>query len=135
MMYGVVFPHSRAMEEAVRPIQDDVFADEKDHHLRDQWQRREWPMAVVVECDETFGCCDVEEGGSADDQQADAQIAGDHRNEEPIAQVGHEISLVPPGAAWIAGPECREKSEDDSKSDRDRDAFQEGLADADDKCA
>ena len=33
----------------------------------------------------------------ADDEQPDAQITRDHRDEKPVAEIGDEIGLPPPG--------------------------------------
>ena len=60
----------------VRPIQDDVFADEEDDHLSGERQRGERPVAVIVEGDQAVRRGDSEQQRGADDQHADAQNSG-----------------------------------------------------------
>ena len=59
----------------MRPIGDEVFADQEDDHLRGERQGRERPMAVLVEGDQAVGRRDAKQHGGAGDQQADAEIA------------------------------------------------------------
>jgi hypothetical protein len=72
---------------------------------------------------------DAENQRRRDDQQPDAQQARDHRNEQPIAQVGDEIALAPPRLARIAGPEPGQHGENNREPDRDRQVFGERFAD------
>src|SRR5438874_5127128 len=101
MMHRVVLPQSPAVEKTVRPIGDDVLADEENQHLHDERERRERPVAVLVEDDQAVGGGDVKEHGGTGDEQADAEIAGDDWNEEPVAEIGDEVALAPPGTARI----------------------------------
>ena len=68
----------------MRPVQDDVLADQEDDHLGGQRQHGERPVAVIVEGDQTLRGGDPEQQRRAGDQHADAQKAGDDRNKEPI---------------------------------------------------
>jgi hypothetical protein len=101
-------------------------------HLHDERQRRQWSMAVLVEGDQSVGSGDVKECSSANNQEADAEIAGDNRDKEPVAQIGDEVALAPPRTARIAGPELRQHSEDRSQRQRNRNALHEHPADIDD---
>jgi hypothetical protein len=132
MMHGVVFPQPRAVEEAVGPIGDDILADEKKQHLDDEQKRRERAVAVLVEGDQAVRDGDVEEDRSPGDKQADAEITGNDRNEEPAAEIGDKVALAPPRTARIAGPELREDGEDRGQRQRDRNAFHKHPADIDD---
>jgi hypothetical protein len=60
-----------------------------------------------------------------------AQKAGDDRYEQPIADVGDDIGLAPPGPARIARPEPGQDCEYKSQRQRDRHAAHESLADID----
>ncbi len=128
-MNGVVLPEPVAVEKTMRPIQDEIFADEKDDHLRHQRQRRERAVAVLVEGDQAVGGGDSEQNRGAGDKHADAQETRDDGNEKPVADVGDEVRLAPPGTAGIAGPEPRQHGEDERKRQRDRHAFHERFAD------
>jgi len=101
-MHGVVLPQPPAVEKTVRPIGDDILADEENQHLYDERQRRERSVAVLVEGDQALGGSDVKEHGRASDEQADAEIAGDDWNKEPVAHIGDEVALAPPRPARIA---------------------------------
>ena len=72
-MHGVVSPHSLAVEEAMRPIHDDILADEKDGHLGDERKRGERPVPVFIEGNQSVRRGDSEQQRRADDEQADAQ--------------------------------------------------------------
>ena len=87
------------------PVQDQVLADQEDHHLRGQRKRGERTVAIIVEVDQAVRGGDAEQERGADDKQADAQKAREDRDEEPVAKVGDQIALAPPRAARIAGPE------------------------------
>src|SRR6476619_4358071 len=105
MMHGVVLPQPPAVEKTMRPIGDDILADEENQHLYDERQCRERSVAVLVEGDQAVGGGDVKARGGAGYEQADAERAGGDRNEKPGAQVGDEVAIAPPGSARIAGPE------------------------------
>jgi len=60
--------------------------------------------------------------------QADAHEAGGQRNQEPIADVGDDLALVPPRAAGIAGRPVRQHREHDAERDRYRDDLEDGRA-------
>jgi hypothetical protein len=55
MMYRVILPQRMAVEEPVRPIKDEVFADQKEDHLRHQRQRGKGTVAVPVNWIFVFG--------------------------------------------------------------------------------
>src|SRR5436305_2508506 len=112
MMHGVVLPQPPAVEKTMRPIGDGILADEENQHLYDERQRGQRSMAVLVEGNQSVDGGDVKEYRSAGDEEADAEIASDDRNEEPVAEIGDEVALAPPGTARIAGPELRQHSED-----------------------
>src|SRR6185295_14378830 len=108
MMDGMIFPESAAMKHAVQPVQHEVGRNEEQYRLHPERKLRQRPMAVVVECDQFVDVVNVEEDSGANHQQADAEDARKYRHEEPIADVGNELALSPPGFTWIAGPEMRE---------------------------
>ena len=110
-MHRVVAPHASAMEQAVRPVQDDIFADQENDHLRRERQRGERAVTVVVESDQAVGGRYSEQNGGANDEHADAQKAHDDGDEKPITQIGDEIALAPPRLAGIARPEPGEDGE------------------------
>ena len=89
-------------------------------------------MAVLVEGDQAVGGGDVKEHGGTGDEHADAEIAGDDWNEEPVAEIGDEVALAPPGTARIAGPELGQHGEDRGKRQRDRNALHKHPTDIDD---
>ena len=132
-MHGVILPEPHAVKQPECPVQDDVFSDEKDHHLCNERKRGEGAVPVIVESDQAISRGNPEQNRSARDQEADAQITGDHRNDEPVAQIGHEIALAPPWPAGIAGPERGEDGEHRGQRNGNRDTFAECLADVDDK--
>ena len=119
-MDRVVLPHRRAMEAAVDPVHHEVRRDQEDRRLQPQRQLRQRPVAVVVELDQAFGGGDAEQPGGAEHQQADAQIAREQRDDEPIAEIGDELALAPPGPARIAGPEVAEHGEDGAEHEQHR---------------
>jgi hypothetical protein len=133
MMHGVILPKLIAVEETMRPIKDEVFADQKDDHLGDQRQRGDGAVTVLIERDQPVGGGDAEQDGGAGDQHADAQEPRDHRDEQPIADVGDKIGLAPPRTARIARPEPGQDREDESQRQRNRHASHEGLTDIDDE--
>jgi hypothetical protein len=63
-------------------------------------------MTVVVECDQPVGIVDVEEKSRADHQQPDPEDAGKYRHEEPVAEVGDQFALAPPGLAGLQAQKC-----------------------------
>jgi hypothetical protein len=132
VMHGVVLPQPPAVEKTVRPIGDDILADEENQHLYDERQRRERSVAVLVEGDQALGGSDVKEHGRASDEQADAEIAGNDWNKEPVAHIGDEVALAPPRPARIAGPELGQHGEDRCKRQRDRNALHKHPTDIDD---
>jgi hypothetical protein len=128
-MHRVVLPHPFAVEEAMGPVKDDVLADQKHEHLRDKRQGRQRPMTVVIERYQAISGGDVKQQCGADNQHADAQKAGNNRNEEPVAKIGDEIAFLPPGTSGIACPEPRQDRENGCHCDRDRHAPYQGVAD------
>src|SRR5262245_56705906 len=87
-------------------------------------------MPVIVELDQPFGGGDAEQGRSPQHQKAYAQIAREQRYQEPVAEIGDELALVPPGAAGIAGPEERQHREGGAQRDRYRNDLDQGHAHA-----
>ena len=59
----------------MRPVQDEIFADQENDHLRHQRQRGERPVAVLVEGDQAVGGGDSEQNRGAGDEHADAQVS------------------------------------------------------------
>jgi hypothetical protein len=47
MVHGVTLPERMAVEEPVRPIKDEVLADQKNDHLCDQRQRGERAATIL----------------------------------------------------------------------------------------
>ena len=86
-------------------------------------------MTVVIECHQAVGGGDVKQQRGADNQHADAQEAGNDRNEEPVAEVGYEIAFLPPGTSGIACPEPGQDRENGCHCDRDRHALYQAVAD------
>jgi hypothetical protein len=117
----------------VRPVQNEIFADQEQHHLRGERQRGERPVAVVVEGDQAVGRGDAEQQRGADDEQPDAQVTRDHRDKEPIAKIGDDIGLPPPRPARIAGPERGQHREDGGQRQRDPDVLGQRFANADEE--
>jgi hypothetical protein len=120
MMDGMVFPETAAVKHAVQPVQHEVGRNEEQYRLHPERKLRQRPMTIVVECDQLVGLMNVEEDSGAEHQQPDAEDARKHRHEEPVADVGDEFALAPPGFARIAGPEMREHREHKAERDRDR---------------
>ena len=85
-------------------------------------------MAVVVEGDQVVGIANPEQQAGAEHQQADPEDTREQRHQEPVAEVGHELALAPPGLAGIAGPEMRQHREYQRERERDRDDLGHGLA-------
>src|SRR5436305_6875573 len=85
-------------------------------------------MAVVVKGDQLVGIMDVEDDAGAEHEQADTEYTREHRNDEPVANVGDELALAPPRNAGIASPEMAEDREDERQPDRDRDHLFDRLA-------
>jgi hypothetical protein len=72
---------------------------------------------------------DSEQQRGADDQEPDAQIAREQRDDEPVAEVGEELALAPPRPPRIAGPEVAEDRETGPERERDRHGLHDGQAD------
>ena len=85
-------------------------------------------MAVVIEGDQIVGVANSKQQSGAEHQQADAEHAREQRHQEPVADVGDELALAPPGPAGIAGPEMRQHREQQRQRDRDRHHLGQGLA-------
>ena len=110
-MDGVVSPEPAAMEHAVQPVHHEIGNDQEQDRLQPQRQRRQRAMAVVIEGDQVVGIANPEQQAGAEHQQADAEDTREQRHQEPVAEVGHELALAPPGLAGIAGPEMRQHRE------------------------
>ena len=74
-------------------------------------------MAVVVEGDQFVGIANPEHEAGAEHQQADPEDTREQRHQEPVAEVGDELALAPPGLAGIAGPEMRQHREHQRQRD------------------
>src|SRR5690242_16976629 len=86
-------------------------------------------MAVVVECDQFVGAMDIEDNAGPEHEEADPEHAGKYRHQEPVADVGDDLPLAPPGCSGIAGPEMAENREYNCEHDGDRDHLRDGLTD------
>ncbi len=129
MVHGVILPHPLAVKETMRPIQDDVLTHEEDQHLYDERQRRERPVTVVIKGDQAICRSDVKQQGGTDNEHADTQEACDHRNEKPVAKIGHQIAFLPPRPARVASPKPSQDGEHGRHRDRYRHTLQKGVAD------
>ena len=67
MVHGATLPERMAVEELVRPIKDEVLADQKNDHLRDQRQRGERAATILIERDQPVGGGDAEQDGGDGD--------------------------------------------------------------------
>ena len=133
-MNGVILPKNRhAVEPAMAPIHDEVFADQKDESLREKRKRGKRPVAILIEGNQTVGGRDMQHKCSSGDEKPDAQKTGDHGNEEPITQIGYQVALVPPRLAWIAGPKPGENRKDRRQYKRDPQVLYKHFADINDK--
>ena len=103
-------------------------SDQEQDRLQPQRQRRQRAMAVVVEGDQFVGVVNFEQQAGAEHQQPDPEHAREQRHQEPVAEVGDELALAPPGRAGIAGPEMRQHREYQRQRDRDRHHLGHGLA-------
>ncbi len=133
-MHGVVLPHPLAVKQAMGPVQHDVLADEEDHHLYDKRQRGQRPVAVVIKGYQPVRGGDLKQQRRADNEHADAQEAGDDRNEKPVAEIGHKVALC----ATTAWPGLQAQNQvrtvnTAATRDRDRHALHDGVADLDEK--
>ena len=120
MVDGVIAPQPLAVESAVNPVHHEIRADQEDHRLQPERQSRERAVAIVVEGDQTFGSVNVEQECGSNDQEPDAQVAREQRNDEPVTKVGNEIALAPPVLTWIARPEHGQNAEDQCEGDGHR---------------
>src|SRR5215468_11202473 len=118
------------MECAVKPIHHEILPDQEDRRLRPQGQLGERAVAIFVEFDESVRVRDAEQDRGTDDQEPDAQIAREKRNNEPVAKIGRNLALAPPWAAGIARPEEGQNRECGTERDRYRDELHESRADA-----
>ena len=114
----------------MNPVHHHVGAGQEDARLQPERQLRERAMPVVVELDQSLGGGDVEQERRPHDQEADAQIARKQWDDEPVAEIGDQFALAPPGLSRIAGPEEGEHGEHDRKPDRDRHDLHHGHAHA-----
>jgi hypothetical protein len=77
----------------------------------------QWPKTVVVEIDQSLGAMNVVDVRGTHDHKADADKARGKRNQEPVADVRHDLALTPPGTAGVAGRPVSQNSEHDAKGD------------------
>src|SRR5258708_1912387 len=107
MMDGVIFPESAAVKQAVQPVQHKIRQHQEQHRLQPQRQLGQWPVAIVVKRNQLVGVVNIEDYAGGEHEQPDPQYAREQWNEEPVANVGDEFALAPPGLSGIAGPEMR----------------------------
>src|SRR5262245_25188101 len=129
MVDGVIFPHRPAMEEAMAEVHDQVRTDEEDDRLQPQRQSRKGTVPVLVKRNQLISAGYAEQQHCADDQEPDAQIARDQRDDEPVANIGRKLALAPPRPSWIAGPEIGQRRKDNAERDRNRKQPDESRAD------
>src|SRR3954453_14106752 len=122
------------MESAMDPIHHQIRSHEKDRRLQPKRQLRQRPMTVVVELDQSLGTGDPEYKGGSENQEPDAQVAREQRDQEPIAKIGEEIAFMPPRLARVAGTEERQEAEGGPQRNRYRHDLDEGDADTVDDC-
>ncbi len=111
VMHGVVFPQHAAMKAAVNPVEGEIRAHQVDQALLPQGQARQPAMAVQVEVGDLLAIGDVEYPHGQEHRQPDADIAGEDRREDPVAQVGAQAALLPPRPTRVAGREVRQGAE------------------------
>ena len=105
-MDRVVLPEAAAVKHPVQPVQHEVGGDQEQQRLKPERQLRQRAMAVVVECDQVVGVVNVEHHAGAEHQQPDAKHAGEHRHEEPVADVGDELALRHHGLPGLQAQKC-----------------------------
>src|SRR6185437_2288074 len=66
--------------------------------------------------------------GGAHHHQTDAHEAGRQWDQEPVADVGDNLTLAPPGPAGIASRPMAQQREHDAEADGNRDDLENGLA-------
>src|SRR5262249_19333963 len=120
MMDRVILPERPAMKHAVQPVHHEIRRDEEDRRLQPNGQLRQRTMPVVIELDEGLRRGDAEQDGSADDQETDAQVAREQRDDEPIADVRDEPAFAPPRWSGITGPAPRQQGEGGPEHDGHR---------------
>ncbi len=85
-------------------------------------------MPVVVESDQLVGVLNAKDHGGQNHQQPDPEHAREQRHQEPVANIGGQLALAPPGRAGIAGPEMAQHREQRRQHDRDRHHLGKRLA-------
>src|SRR6185312_14378713 len=120
MMNRVVFPKLRIMEAAVNPIGEEIGDDHKRYSLEPQRHCRQGAKTVVVELYQVIGTMNAVDVRSAQHQHSDAQEARHDRDQEPVADVGHDLAFPPPWAAWIARRQVSQHRKYDAEGDRYR---------------
>ncbi len=111
MVHGVVLPQPRLMEEPVRPVEQELGAQQIDHELQPERQARDRTVAEFEERDEALLGVDAEQIDRQQHREADAAIAREHRHDEPVAKIGDETALLPPWRARIARRERGQRGE------------------------
>ena len=111
MMHGVVLPQKAAVEDAVAPVEQEIGRHKVEDDLLPQRQRGDGPMAVQIEVGDLPAVHDMEYPHGEKHRHPDAHVAHEERREDPVAEVGEEPALVPPGPAFIAGRKPRQKGE------------------------
>jgi hypothetical protein len=75
------------MECAVNPIQHEIRADEENRRLQPKRQHGKRSVPIVIEFDESLRAGDAKESRGTEHKKADAQIAREQRDKEPLAKI------------------------------------------------
>src|SRR5215475_16106940 len=102
MVHGVIFPEVSPVKAAMDPICQEVRYDQKRQRLRPQRQARQWAKAIVIELHQRVSAVNPVQICRAHHHKADAYETRGKWDQEPIADVGDDLALAPPGTARIA---------------------------------
>src|SRR6185437_13116952 len=102
MMNRVVFPELGIMKAAMNPVGKKIGDDDKRYSLDPQRHGRQRAKTIVVELDQVVGTMNAINVRGTQHQHSDAQEASQDRDQEPIADVGYDLTFAPPRAARIA---------------------------------
>jgi hypothetical protein len=118
------------MKDPMTPVHDYVSPHEEDGRLQPQGQGRQRAVPILIERDQSISSADSKQQRRAHNQEPDAQVTRQQRNDEPIANIGHKLALAPPRAARIARPEKGQDGKHQAKQHGDRNEPEEGRAKA-----
>src|SRR5437660_1775224 len=90
-----------SVESTVDPIEAELGGQEIKDELSPERQARQWPVPVIEKLHETVGRIDAEQIDCKEDTEAYAAVTLQKRHDEPIADVGDEPALFPPGSALV----------------------------------